>query len=118
MGRQPFGLASPAAWLKAAGWTAECVDVSRDTLTDGQLRSADVIGFYLPMHTATRLALPLVARARRVHPGARLCAYGLYAQLNAGTLHAAGIEQVFGGEFEPDLVAWANGVGGGGLRRG
>ena len=111
MGRQPFGLASPAAWLRAAGWTAECADISRDRLPDDCLCRADVIGFYLPMHTATRLALPLVDRARRIHPEARLCAYGLYAQLNAATLHRAGIEQVFGGEFEEDLVAWVSGVG-------
>src|SRR5437763_7128464 len=30
-----------------------------------RLRAADLIGFHLPMHTATRLAGPIVAAARR-----------------------------------------------------
>ena len=34
LGRQPFGLASPAAWLRSAGVDVDCVDTSRDTLTD------------------------------------------------------------------------------------
>ena len=37
LGRQPAGLASPAAWLRGAGVDVECVDVSRDTLHDGQI---------------------------------------------------------------------------------
>ena len=30
MGRQSFGLASPAAWLKAAGWDVVCADLSKE----------------------------------------------------------------------------------------
>jgi radical SAM superfamily enzyme YgiQ (UPF0313 family) len=107
LGHQPFGLASPAAWLRAAGWTAGCVDLSREELTDERMRQADLLAFYLPMHTATRLALPVIARARQAHPKARVCAYGLYASINAATLGEAGVERVFGGEFERDLAAWA-----------
>ncbi|HEY2906439.1 MAG TPA: CUAEP/CCAEP-tail radical SAM protein [Vicinamibacterales bacterium] len=107
MGRQPFGLASPAAWLRAAGCDVECVDVSREALDDDRIRHGEVIGFYLPMHTATRLALPIVARVRRMNPAARICAYGLYAPLNREALSAAGVDAVFGGEFEDDLARWA-----------
>ena len=32
MGRQPFGLASPAAWLRQAGATVVCQDLSRSRL--------------------------------------------------------------------------------------
>jgi radical SAM superfamily enzyme YgiQ (UPF0313 family) len=104
LGRQPFGLASPAAWLRNEGVEVECVDTSRDTLNDGHISAAGLIAFYLPMHTATRLAAPLIARARRLNPSARLAAYGLYAPLNAVWLRANGIEDVLGPEAEADLV--------------
>ena len=91
LGRQPFGLASPAAWLRSEGVEVDCVDTSRDTLTDGQIGAAGLIAFYLPMHTATRLAAPLIARVRRLNPSARLAAYGLYAPLNASWLRDHGV---------------------------
>jgi radical SAM superfamily enzyme YgiQ (UPF0313 family) len=104
LGRQPFGLASPAAWLRRAGLETECVDTSRGDLTDEQIAAASLVAFYLPMHTATRLALPLVERVRRVNPAARLCAYGLYAPLNAECLRDRGVDYVLGPEAEEDLV--------------
>jgi radical SAM superfamily enzyme YgiQ (UPF0313 family) len=104
LGRQPFGLASPAAWLRRAGATVECADTSRDPLRDDQIRSAGVIAFYLPMHTATRLAIPLIQRARMTNPEATLVAYGLYAPLNASWLRDSGIAHVLGPEAEADLV--------------
>ena len=107
LGRQPFGLASPAAWLRAAGADVECVDTSRVPLGDHEIASASVIAFYLPMHTATRLAVPLIDRARRVNPSARLCAYGLYAPLNAPWLRERGITEILGPEAEADLVGIA-----------
>jgi len=104
LGRQPFGLASPAAWLRRAGIETECVDASRDRITDDQLRRASAIGFYLPMHTATRLAGGLIARARRINPDATLLAYGLYAPLNADWLRERGVTHVVGPEAEGELV--------------
>jgi radical SAM superfamily enzyme YgiQ (UPF0313 family) len=103
LGRQPFGLASPAAWLRAEGVDVTCVDASRSPISDEHFASASVIAFYLPMHTATRLAVPLIVRARQVNPDARLCAYGLYAPLNAAWLRELGAE-VLGPEAEQDLV--------------
>ena len=44
--------------------------------TDDQIHGADVVGFFLPMHTATRLALPVIDRVRVLNPAARLIAYG------------------------------------------
>src|SRR6185503_10762078 len=104
LGRQPFGLASPAAWLRAAGVEVTCADASRGPIADEQFAAASVIAFYLPMHTATRLASPLIDRARDVNPSARLCAYGLYAPLNAGWLRARGVSHVLGPEAEQELV--------------
>jgi radical SAM superfamily enzyme YgiQ (UPF0313 family) len=108
LGRQPLGLASPAAWLRDEGVLVECVDTSRDTLTDAQIGEAGLIAFYLPMHTATRLAAPLIARASRVNSSARLAAYGLYAPLNASWLREQGVT-VLGPDAEADLVMLAKG---------
>jgi radical SAM superfamily enzyme YgiQ (UPF0313 family) len=107
MGRQPFGLASPAAWLRAAGWEVACVDVAKERLDEARVRAADLVAFHLPMHTATRLALPVIEKARRVNRDACVCAYGLYAPLNADALRAIGVDEVLGGEFEEDLLAVA-----------
>jgi len=107
MGRQPFGLASPAAWLREAGWAVDCVDAAKQPLGDEAIAGADLIGFYLPMHTATRLAAPIIGKVRRLNPSARLCAYGLYAPLNAEWLRSIGVDDVLGGEFEADLTAIA-----------
>ncbi len=104
LGRQPFGLASPAAWLRAAGVDVDCADTSRTPLEDRQIAAATLIAFYLPMHTATRLAVPLIDRARRVNPSARLCAYGLYAPLNAQWLRERGVTEILGPEAEAELV--------------
>ena len=62
------------------------------------------------MHTATRLAVPVIRRVRTLNPNATLCCYGLYAPLNKKTfLTALGVDVVLGGEFEADLVGLATG---------
>ncbi len=74
LGRQPFGLASPAAWLRNRGHAVTCLDLSREPLNEQALREAGLIAFYVPMHTATRLTLELLPPVRRVNPdGAFLC---------------------------------------------
>ncbi len=107
LGRQPFGLASPAAWLRHAGVDVDCVDTSRERLTDQTIAAAEVVAFYLPMHTATRLAGPLIDRVRRVNPAARLAAYGLYAPINEAWLREKGVAHVLGPEGEEELVVLA-----------
>ncbi|MEO5898370.1 MAG: CUAEP/CCAEP-tail radical SAM protein [Vicinamibacterales bacterium] len=104
MGRQSFGLASPAAWLRDAGHAVTCADLSRGRLPADAVREASIIGFFLPMHTATRLALPVIDRVRTLNPDARIVAYGLYAPLNADLLRQRGVHDILGGEFEQDLV--------------
>jgi radical SAM superfamily enzyme YgiQ (UPF0313 family) len=107
MGRQPFGLASPAAWLRNAGFEVACADLSLSKLPLDSVKDASLVGIYLPMHTATRLAVPVIARVRSLNPGARICCYGLYAQINAEWLRTLGVDQILGGEFEGDLVRLA-----------
>jgi radical SAM superfamily enzyme YgiQ (UPF0313 family) len=112
LGRQPFGLASPSAWLRDAGCDVECADLTRDRLADDRIRAADLIAFHLPMHTATRLAGPQIVRARLLNRRARVCAYGLYAPLNAAWLRSLGVNDILGGEYEEDLTAIAREVNG------
>jgi radical SAM superfamily enzyme YgiQ (UPF0313 family) len=107
LGRQPFGLASPAAWLRRADVETECVDTSRESLSEEAIRRASIVAVYLPMHTATRLAAAVIDRVRLVNPAATLVAYGLYAPLNAAWLRERGVSAVLGPEAEEDLVALA-----------
>jgi radical SAM superfamily enzyme YgiQ (UPF0313 family) len=110
LGHQPFGLASPAAWLRAAGHDVTVADLASAPLPRPALEQAGLIAFFLPMHTATRLFLRLIDRVRGVNSGAQLCAFGLYAPLNAAMLRRAGISAILGGEFEQGLVDLANGT--------
>ncbi len=105
LGHQPFGLASPAAWLKAAGADVRCLDLSRQALDQDAAREAGLIALYLPMHTATRLAVRAIEKIRRLNPGAHLCAYGLYAPVNADYLRKLGVGTILGGEFEEGIVS-------------
>jgi radical SAM superfamily enzyme YgiQ (UPF0313 family) len=113
LGRQPFGLASPAAWLREAGFEVALADLSRDRLDASVVAASQLIGVFLPMHTATRLALPVIARLRELNPSAHLCAYGLYGPVNEQLLRDRGISTVLGPEFEADLLTLATDVAGG-----
>jgi len=104
LGRQPFGLVSPAAWLRKRGHLVTCLDLTRQTLNREALASAGLIAIYLPMHTATRLAAQLVPELRRENPQAHLCCYGLYAPMNLQLLQSLGVQTLLGGEFEGRLV--------------
>ncbi|MEX2263910.1 MAG: CUAEP/CCAEP-tail radical SAM protein [Bryobacteraceae bacterium] len=104
LGRQPFGLASPAAWIRARGASVTCADLSRSPLPQAAVREADLVALYLPMHTATRLAAPVIERVRRLNPQAHLCGYGLYAPMNEEFLRGIGVQTILGGEFEQSLA--------------
>jgi radical SAM superfamily enzyme YgiQ (UPF0313 family) len=112
MGRQPFGLASPAAWLAADGHDVASVDLCVESLPQDKVSAAELVAFYLPMHTATRLAVKVIEKIRRLNPAAHLCCYGLYAPLNESYLRSLGVTTILGGEFEPGLAALANGMDG------
>jgi radical SAM superfamily enzyme YgiQ (UPF0313 family) len=107
LGHQPFGLASPAAWLAADGAEVECLDLAVQRLDDEAVRKADLIGLYLPMHTATRILVAIMPRVREINPGAHVCAYGLYASGNQELLQRTGVDTVIGGEFEEPLARLA-----------
>ena len=104
LGRQPFGLASPAAWLRAEGHEVTQADLSCGALPRSAVAEADLIAF-LPAHAHRHAPVPegLVDRVRALNPRAHLCCYGLYAPLNDAILARAGVKTVLGGEFEQGL---------------
>ena len=80
------------------------LDLARQPLDEGAIRAAALIGIYVPMHTATRLAAQLIPLLRRLNPHAHLCCYGLYAPMNAEYLRSLGVSTILGGEFEEGLA--------------
>jgi radical SAM superfamily enzyme YgiQ (UPF0313 family) len=108
LGRQPFGLASPAAWLRSRGHQVVSLDLTRESLSEDAVSKAALISFYVPMHTATRLAAGLLPKVRELNPYAHLCFYGLYAPVNEEYLRSLGVRTVLGGEFEEGLVSLAS----------
>jgi len=107
LGRQPFALAEPAAWLKRAGFQVACIDLSLQKLDPGTLAGASLVAVYVGMHTATRIAVEAIPRIKALAPGAHLCVYGLYAPMNEMLLRGLGVGTVLGGEFEPGLLSLA-----------
>jgi radical SAM superfamily enzyme YgiQ (UPF0313 family) len=105
LGHQPFGLASPAAWLRETGAQVTCLDLAVERLDESAIVAADLVAFYVPMHTATRLAASFVERVKRINPNAHLCFFGLYAPVNEEYLRGLGAGTILGGEFEEGLVA-------------
>ncbi len=114
LGRQPFGLASPAAWLREAGAAVTCLDLSIEMLDDAVIAEADLVAFYVPMHTATRIAASMTPRVLLLNPAVHLCFYGLYAPVNEDFLRELGAHTILGGEFEAGLVALAERLAAGG----
>ena len=108
LGRQPFGLASPAAWLRARGHDVSCLDLTRQAFNEQAILAANLISFYVPMHTATRLAADLVPKVSELNRRAHLCFYGLYAPVNEEYLRGIGVGTILGGEFEEGLVNLAS----------
>ena len=107
LGRQPFGLAEPAAFLQAAGHAVRCCDLSIQKLDSCLDESTGIVAIYIAMHTATRIAVEALPKIRQLAPRASLCVYGLYAPMNADLFRSLGVNTVLGGEFETGLVSMA-----------
>jgi len=104
LGHVPFGLALPAAFLGRAGLAARTIDLAVEKLDEQAVRSARVVAFSVPMHTALRGALEVARRVRALAPDAVLAFYGLYAPLQRALLLDEGARIVLGGEHEEELV--------------
>ena len=105
IGRQPFGLAEPVALLTKVGCTVDCLDLSIQKLDSDLLTQAQLVGIYVAMHTATRIAVEVLPRIRDIVPRAHVCVYGLYAPMNEDLLRTLGVDTVLGGEFESGLLS-------------
>ncbi len=110
LGRPPFGVAMAAAFLARAGHRVSCHDLAVEPLDEARCAACRLIGVYVPMHTATRAALRILPRLRRLAPQAHLAAFGLYAPPNEEHLRALGVDSVWGGEWEEELVGLAGRV--------
>jgi radical SAM superfamily enzyme YgiQ (UPF0313 family) len=113
LGRQPFALAEASAWLKRAGVEVQCLDLSLQKLEPEVLAGANAVALYVGMHTATRIAMEALPRVRELAPGAAIAVFGLYAPMNDRLLRDLGATAIFGGESEPDLLAWVDSLRGG-----
>jgi hypothetical protein len=82
-----------------------CQDLSQGRLYEADILEADVVAFYVPMHTATRIAVHVMERVKTLNPHAHLCFYGLYAPMNETYLRRLGAHTILGGEFEAGLVS-------------
>ena len=100
LGRQPVAAASALAELRRAGFAPAVLDVSVQSLDVEVLSRARLIAISVPMHTALRLGVRV---AEHAPPGAHVCFFGLYAQLNADHLLDRHAEFVIGGEADVPL---------------
>jgi radical SAM superfamily enzyme YgiQ (UPF0313 family) len=105
LGHQPFGLTSAAAWLKREGAEVACQDAAVQHLDKASLADADLIGYYVPMHTATRIAAQFIPTLKAHNPRAHVVCFGLYAPMNETYLRKLGADTILGGEFEEGLAA-------------
>ena len=91
--------------LTKVGCTVDCLDLSIQKLESDLLAQAQLVGIYIAMHTATRIAVEVLPRVRAIVPRAHICVYGLYAPMNEDLLRTLGVNTVLGGEFEPGLLS-------------
>ena len=82
LGHQPFGLASPAAWLRKVGANVVCNDLAVEDLDTKAILAADLIALHIPMHTAARLSMSLLPRLTSLNDQALLVCYGVYAPVS------------------------------------
>jgi hypothetical protein len=88
LGHQPVHLAVPAGELRARGHEVVCLDLAVDAWDPAVLEGVDKVAISLTMHTATRLAQPLLDVI-----DVPVATYGLYSPM-------------FPGEYLAPLLSW------------
>ena len=107
LGHQPLGLAGPAAVLGGAGHEVRCRDLAVEDLPDADLDWADALVCSVPMHTAARLALELVSRARERRPGLPVALHGRFAPALAASGALGDGDLLAAGDTSGPLTSWA-----------
>jgi radical SAM superfamily enzyme YgiQ (UPF0313 family) len=110
LGHQPLHVASPAAALRSAGHEMRCLDLSIEPWDLELLDWPEAVAFSVPMHTAMRLAVRGAKAIRGARSELPICFYGLYAPIGRDLGVGSLADRVIGGEYEPDLVAWVEGL--------
>ena len=113
LGRQPIAVAEAAALLEKAGFDPVCIDLSQQKLDIKLPADARVIFIHLGMLTATRIAIEALPRIHARAPDARIAVFGWYAPINDGLMRELGVDAVFGGESDEDMVRYARSVASG-----
>ena len=112
-GHQPLGLAWPAAFLRAAGFSPVSQDLALERLSPEAVRAAALVAISVPMHTALVLGVRVARRVRELNPACHIAFHGLYAALNGPHLPPGVADTVLGAEAEPELVALAQALAAG-----
>ncbi|MGR9106292.1 MAG: CUAEP/CCAEP-tail radical SAM (seleno)protein [Gammaproteobacteria bacterium] len=105
LGHQPVNLAYPAAMLRADGFRVQQSDLAVDRFDREDLQDADLVAISVPMHTAARLTVPLIARIRAVRPQLHIALYGLYAIMNRDYFTTLGVDSILGRDAASELLA-------------
>ncbi len=113
LGHQPTNLAHPAAVLNAAGFSVRAVDLALERFDHTALQEASLVAFSIPMHTAARLTVPLIAQVRQSRPEIHIAAYGLYAVMNRDYFTGLGVDSILGTNADREWLVLSKKLDGG-----
>jgi hypothetical protein len=105
LGHQPLGLAGPARLLDPE-CEVRCRDLSVEQFGPADIAWADAVAISVPMHTALRLALEVVATVRASRPDIPVALFGLYAGVAKGAADLGPGDLLAAGEYADELLEW------------
>ncbi len=111
LGHEPLAVASPARRLVDAGHEVKALDLSVQPFAAEPVLWADRVAISVPMHTALRLARPVLEEVRSISPLVPTALYGLYAAVGLEAGYPADAALV--GEYETALLDWVTHASGG-----
>ena len=106
LGHQPHHLALATAALSEAGHDVRPVDLSVDPWDLSCAEDTHAVAIAVPMHTAMRLAMDVIASLRALRPELPIALFGLYAIEGMAPVDVAR----FAGEFIGPLTSWADAI--------
>jgi hypothetical protein len=109
LGHQPLGLASPARLL-AGTHELRSRDLSVEAFEPADIAWADAVAISVPMHTALRLALEVVAAVRASRAEVPVALFGLYAGVAKDAADLGPFDLLAAGEYGDELQAWLVGI--------